>query len=444
MNDMTVGSPTRVIIKFTIPVLAANLLQLTYAVVDTRLVGTFLGDHALAAVGAATVLSSLYIGFFMGIANGFGIITARFFGAKKPDEVKKSFASALILGLFMAVILVGVNLIFMRPVLGFLNVPENLLADTGEYIRIVVGGMIITMVYDVLLASARAVGDSLTPLLTLTMSVGLNIAGDIVFLGIFKTGVWGAAAATVISQAVTFVFCGIYLMKKYSVFRLGRGDLGLSDRGTVKKMVTTGLSMGLMSSMISIGSLVLQTAINLLGPSYIVAQSAARRITEILMSVFIAVGHTMATYCSQNAGAERPDRIREGIAVGYRITCYWCAAVLVIAWTVSPFLIRMLTGSSDGVMIDAGALYLKIDTILYVLVAVIFVLRNSLQGLGDQVTPLVSSGIEMGGKIILAFTLVPALGYMGVILVEPIVWIVMIVPLIAAMRKKKKAWREVQ
>jgi Na+-driven multidrug efflux pump len=199
-------------------------------------------------------------------------------------------------------------------------------------------------------------------------------------------------------------------------------------------MMKTGLSMALMSCLISIGSFVLQTAINGLGNSYIVAQSAARRITEILMSVFVAIGHTMATYCSQNLGADRWDRIHEGMKAGYWITCLWCVLVLVIVYTLAPTLICMITGSSDLVMIHAATQYLRIDSILYVLVAVIFVQRNSMQGIGDTVTPLISSGIEMAGKIILAFTLVPALGYFGVILVEPIVWIVMIIPLILKVR----------
>ena len=189
-----------------------------------------------------------------------------------------------------------------------------------------------------------------------------------------------------------------------------------------------------MSSLINIGSFVLQTAVNGLGNSYIVAQSAARRITEVLMSVFIAVGHTMATYCSQNLGAGRWDRIHQGMRAGYMITCLWCVLVLLIVYTLAPTLIVLITGSSDRIMIDAATEYLRIDTILYVVTAIIFVQRNSMQGIGDTVTPLISSGIEMVGKIILAFTLVPALGYFGVILVEPIVWVVMVIPLILKVR----------
>ena len=210
------------------------------------------------------------------------------------------------------------------------------------------------------------------------------------------------------------------------------------EKPMMVSMMKSGLSMAFMSSLISIGSFVLQTAINGLGNSYIVAQSAARRITELLMSVFVAVGHTMATYCSQNLGAKRWDRIHAGMKAGYRVTCLWCAAVLIIVYTLAPKLIFLITGSSDQIMIHAASQYLRIDTILYVLVAVIFVQRNSMQGIGDTVTPLISSGIEMVGKVILAFTLVPAMGYSGVILVEPIVWIVMIIPLVLKVRTWEK------
>ena len=209
------------------------------------------------------------------------------------------------------------------------------------------------------------------------------------------------------------------------------------------EMIATGLSMGLMSSLINIGSLILQTAINQLGSSYIVAQTAARKITEALMSVFVAMGQTLATYCGQNYGAGDYRRIKKGMHFGYILTCSWCIAVFGIVCLFSPSMIRMITGSNDMVMIQAAAKYLRIDCILYVLVAVIFVQRNSLQGIGDRITPLISSGIEMAGKIFLTYTLVPLLGYLGVILVEPIVWIIMIIPLIIKMRRilGRKEWQ---
>ena len=438
MNDMTEGSPFRIIIRFAIPILLGNLLQLAYNVIDMRLVGSFLGDRALAAVGATAVLYTLFIGFFMGIANGFAVTTARHFGGRDMEKVHIAFISSVLMGAALAAFISILCLVFLGPLLRFLNVPDSIYDDSASYIRIIIAGILSTMIYNILIASARAIGDSITPLLTLFVSVGLNIIGDILFLGVLRTGVWGAAAATVIAQAVTAIVCGVYILRKYPFYRYRGGDVSRMEKEMMLTMMKTGLSMAFMSSLISIGSFILQTAINALGNSYIVAQSAARRITDILMSVFVACGHTMATYCSQNLGARRWDRIHQGMRAGYWITCLWCAAVLIIVYTLAPTLICLITGSSDAVMIDAATRYLRIDSILYVLVAVIFIQRNSMQGIGDTVTPLISSGIEMAGKIILAYTLVPALGYFGVILVEPIVWIVMIIPLILKVRKWEK------
>lgn len=443
MNHMTVGSPGKVIIRFMIPLLLGNLLQLTYSLADTRIVGTFLGDQALAGVGVTATLHTLYIGLFMGIANGFAITIAQLFGARLIERVRVAFACALLLAGLLSVGMVGLNMLFLKPILRFLNVPERLFGVSYGYISIIIVGMIVTMFYDVLLASARAIGDSKTPLMILILSVGMNILGDIVLLGVFRTSVKGAAIATVMAQLIALTVCAIYLLRKYSFFRVNGSDFRKIEGEMVKEMLSMGLSMGFMSSLISIGSVTLQTAINSLGESYIVAQTAARKMTEALMSIFVAMGQTLATYCGQNYGARKYQRIKAGMRFGYLVTCSWCVLVLLVAYTIAPACIHMITGSQDQAMIEAASKYLRIDCILYVLVAIIFVQRNSLQGFGEKRTPLFSSSIEMVGKIILTYTLVPKMGYDGVILVEPIVWIVMIIPLIVKMRQimRRDAWR---
>ena len=343
MNDMTIGSPIKIITKFTIPILLGNLLQLAYNVIDMRLVGSFLGDRSLAAVGATAVMYTLFVGFFMGVANGFAVTTARYFGSKNMEKVHVAFVSSIIMGVVLSAGVSLLCLFFLPPIMQFLNVPENIFSESASYIRIIIAGLVVTMIYNVLLASARAIGDSITPLLTLFVSVGLNIFGDILFLGVLHTGVWGAAAATIASQAITAAVCCVYILNKYRFYRFRPADIRRMEQPMMVTMVKTGLSMAFMNSLISIGSFILQTAINDLGNSYIVAQSAARRITEILMSIFVAVGQTMATYCSQNLGADRWDRIHQGMKVGYWITCLWCIIVLVIVYTLAPTLIVLIT-----------------------------------------------------------------------------------------------------
>lgn len=442
MKYMTEGRPGAVIMRFMIPVLLGNLFQLTYSLADIHIVGRFLGDQALAGVGATSTLHTLYIGFFMGIANGYAITIAQLFGARFMERVRVAFAAALLLGGCLSVSMVGLTMLFLKNILRFLNVPNQVFSTSYSYISIIIVGMILTMFYDILITASRAIGDSKTPLMILMLSVGLNILGDIVLLGIMRTSVRGAAIATVGAQFIAFLVCAVYLLRKYPCFRVKRADFGKIELSMVKEMMAMGLSMGFMSSLISIGSLILQTAINSLGESYIVAQTAARKMTEALMSIFVAMGQTLTTYCGQNYGARKYQRIKAGMRFGYLVTCSWCVLVLIVAYTIAPACIRMITGSQDVVMIEASSKYLRIDCILYVLVAIIFVQRNSLQGLGEKRTPLFSSGIEMVGKIILTYTLVPKMGYNGVILVEPIVWIVMIVPLIVKMRQitRQEAW----
>lgn len=443
MNNMTQGLPSKVIIRFMMPVLMGNLFQLTYSITDTRIVGTFLGDAALAGVGSAAVLHSLFNGFFMGIANGMAITISQFFGAKKMERLRGAFAASLVLGILQAAALVGVTLLMLGPILAFLNVPAELLPITKGYIRIIIAGMMVTMLYDICLASARAVGDSATPLFIMILSVLLNIAGDIFFLGVLRTGVNGAAIATVAAQFIALITCATYLYRKYSFIRVKKDDFRSIDGSTAYEMFVAGLSMGFMSSMINIGSLILQTAINVLGSSYIVAQTAARRITEVLMSIFVAMGQTLPTYAGQNFGAGNYRRIKEGMKFGYQVTIGWCVVVLVVVYLAAPTLIQMITGSEDKVMINAANNYLRTDTLLYFLVAIIFVQRTTLQGIGDRKTPLISSGIELTGKLILTLTIVPAMGYAGVILVEPIVWCVMIIPLILKVRSitRSEQWQ---
>ena len=324
MKDLTKGKPSTLILAFALPIFLGNLLQLTYSVTDTRIVGSFLGEDALAAVGATTTLSNLIIGFLLGLANGFAIITAQRFGAKDIRGVKKSFAASLVLGTVISVVLTVLGLVFLQPILRFLNVPEHLIPVAGPYIFIIIAGLLATFLYDACAAALRALGDTVTPLVILAVSVALNIAGDLLFVLVLKAGERGAAAATVLAQILAFVSCWIYMLRRYEMLRLAREDFRDADTAMVKNMLGSGLSMGFMSSLVNIGSLTLQTAINKLGQDIIVAHTAARKISEIFMTMFSVFGQTMATYCGQNLGAGRIDRVKKGIRLGIFYTRCRC------------------------------------------------------------------------------------------------------------------------
>lgn len=434
MKDLTKGRPSILILGFALPIFLANLLQLTYSIVDTRIVGSYLGESTLAAVGATTTLSNLMIQFLMGVSNGFAIITAQKFGAKDYDGVRKSFAMSLKLGCTIALAITIVCLVFLRQILVFLNVSDTLMETAMSYIFVIIAGLLATFLYDACAAALRALGDTLTPLIILLVSVCLNIVGDIFLVVVVKMGVRGAALATVLAQAIAFVICWIYMVKKYEVLRVKGedfiGDKSDADKQMLKNMLSAGMSMGFMSSLINIGSLTLQTAINKLGQDIIVAHTAARKISEIFMIMFTVFGQTMATYCGQNIGAGEVKRVKQGIRLAILYTCMWCTMVLIASYTIGPWLVYLVTGTYNDVVITNATNYLKFDTIFYFVTAVICIVRNAMQGLGEQITPLVSSSLEMIGKIVIAFTLVPMLGYTGVIVAEPIVWFIMVIPLL--------------
>lgn len=430
MKDLTKGKPSVLILTFALPIFLANLLQLTYSIVDTRIVGTFLGENMLAAVGATTTLSNLIIGFLLGLSNGFAIVTAQKFGAKDIRAVKKSFATAIILGVSTALVLTVAGLVFLHPILKFLNIPDELFKESASYISVIIAGLLATFLYDICAAVLRAIGDTITPLIILAISVALNVAGDIFFVVIVKAGVRGAAVATVLAQLIAFIVCAFYMVKKYDILRLSRTDFKGMESAMVKNMLGGGLSMGFMSSLVNIGSLTLQTAINKLGQDIIVAHTAARKISEIFMVMFTVFGQTMATYCGQNIGAGKVDRVKKGIRLSILYTCIWCTLVIIASYTIGGWLVYLVTGSSNDAVIVNATNYLKFDTVFYYVTAVICIVRNAMQGLGEHITPLISSSLEMIGKIIIAATLVPVMGYTRVIIAEPLVWFIMVIPLI--------------
>lgn len=431
MKDLTKGKPSTLILSFALPVFLGNLLQLTYSLADTRIVGSFLKEDALAAVGATSPLSGLIIGFLMGLANGFAIVTAQKFGAGNREEVRKSFALSLVMGSVISLILTVLGLLFLHPILRFLNVPDHLTGTARQYIFIIIAGMLATFLYDTCAASLRALGDTVTPLVILAVSVTLNIAGDLFFILVVKAGVQGAAVATVLSQTLAFLICWFYMIRRYEILRLKKEDFF----GLERNMLSAGLSMGLVSSLVNLGTLALQTSINRLGRDIIVAHTAARKITEMFMIMFGVFGQTMAIFCGQNAGAGRMDRVRHGIGLAVLYTCIWSVMTVIFSFTIGKQLIYLVTGSHNETVIRNAANYLKFDTIFYFVTAVISVLRNAMQGLGETVIPLVSSALEMIGKVVIAVTLVPLLGYTGVIVAEPIVWVIMVIPLIVKILK---------
>lgn len=437
MKDLTKGKPARIILFFALPILIGNLFNLAYNLADTRIVGTYLGNDALAAVGQISTLNDLLVGFIVGLANGFAVIMAQYFGSGNREKSRKVFALSILMGLIVTALIVTGSLVFMDGLLNWMNVMDEHREASIAYITVIIAGLFFSIIYNVLAANLRAIGDAYTPLIFLVISAVLNVALDILCVKYLKMGVRGAAAATVASQAVSAVLCFIYTWKKYDFLHFGIKDF-IPEKKFVKPMFESGMSMGLMSCLVSFGTLSLQTAINTLGTNIIVAHAATRKLTNLYMLPFSVLGTTMATYSGQNYGAGRYDRIREGLKVSLGCSYIWCVIVLIASYTICPYLIVAITDTSIQEVIDTACLYQRFDTCFYVLVPTITILRNSLQGMGDHITPIFSSGLELIGKVLIAMLLTPLIGYWGIIISEPIVWAVMVVPLIISMIRRMK------
>lgn len=429
MKDLTREKPLKVIIHFAIPICIGSLFQLFYSLVDTRIVGSTLGNDALAAVGATTTLNSLIVGFLIGLTNGFSVITAQNFGAGNRCRVRRSVAAAFVLGLIVSILLTVISTCGLKTILEWLNMPEEHFEQGYSYIFVILAGMTASMLYNICASVLRAIGDTITPLCFLVFSAVLNIFLDYGFILGLDMGVTGAAAATVISQTAAFILCVVYMWIKYDFLRIRKEDFKL-DSKIVKQLLTSGLSMGFMQSLVSMGTVSLQSAINTFGTNIIVAHTAARKITELFMLPFGVLGMTMTTYCGQNLGAGRTDRIKSGIRDALFAAWGWCVLVILASYTAAPLFVRAITATTEEEVIFTASLYLRVDTVLYFVTAVITIFRNALQGMGDCVVPVISSFIELAGKVLVVIFLTPYLAYWGIILAEPIVWVLMVIPLI--------------
>lgn len=428
-KTLTEGTPWKQILLFSIPIFWGNIFQLLYSLVDTKIVGSTLGTEALAAVGSVSTLHTLMTGFLNGLTLGFSLITAMCFGADNMKRLKKSFAMTMELGVMTTTVLVVALMLVLQPLLHLLNVPEEQVAMSYAYISVLIVGLFATVLYNLCANTLRAIGDSLTPLLFLILATVSNIGLDYLFILAFHMGVQGAAYATVLAQLISVVLCFIRIFRKFPVLHLQKSDFR-PEKELIVEMYKSGLSMGLMSCLVSIGTIMLQSAINTFGTTVIVAHTAARKVFEIMSLPMSVLGSAMATYCGQNYGAKRFDRIRQGIRASLLIAAIWSVAVFIICHTVEGALIRFVASTTDAEVIYWGSMYLKVDMSFIVVCGVIVILRNSMQGFGDRVIPVFSSCIELAGKIIFAFVFAPMFAYWGIIWAEPVVWIAMVIPLI--------------
>ena len=421
MKDLTKGNPFKVIFMFALPMILGQMAQQLYSFADSAIVGNYVSPDALAAVGATNVVSNMLIGFLNSATLGLAIPIARYYGAKDNKSMRKCIGTSLLLTLFAATLLTVGGLVFIYKILDLLGTPITIIDMSYSYARIIIGGLIFTAIYNFSANLLRAVGDSVTPLIFLGIAVCLNIGLDLLFIRVFDMGVGGAALATIISQAVSGILCIAYILLKCRHLVPGRNEL-LVNRADLKDLIQSALAMGFMSCIVNIGTITLQSAINKLGTNIITAHTSARKVFDILCVILYTVGNAVTTFVSQNMGAKKIDRVKQGIRDAILLNAIITTALIILGWLFSPPLIRLVSGTGSTAVIAPAVRYIRISVTCFYVLGPLFVLRCAMQGMGRKIVPILSSSMEMVGKILAVMFLAPKLGYIGVTITEPIIW----------------------
>lgn len=428
-KDMTSGNPLKIIILFSIPVLLGNLFQQFYNMVDTIIVGRYLGEEALAAVGSTGCLMFLVLGFANGIAQGFGVMVSQAFGAKDYSLLKHYVALSLMLTVIISVLLTVPTVAASKQLLLWMNTPENILTMADDYIKVIFMGIICTMFYNVLSGILRGIGDSKTPLYFLIFSSILNIVLDVYLIVSLQLGTAGAAYATIISQGVAAVLCCIYMFRKFDILKTSRQHYYI-DRIGVKNMLSIGIPMAINYSITAVGTMIMQSAVNVFGSSVVAAFTAASKVNNIATQTMPTLGTAYATYCGQNLGAGKYERIYEGMKKGFLLCLAASALGAAICLLGGEFIVGWFVSNPSEEIFTYAMQYLTIASWFYIPLAMIFLYRNALQGLNEGFIPMISGLIEMLCRLAVILVVPASAGFFGVCFADPAAWVGAGVPLL--------------
>lgn len=422
VRNMTEGSPMKLIIAFTIPLLIGNLFQQFYNIADIIIVGRFIGVHALAAVGATAPLFMGLLALTIGLSSGFTVITAQRFGAGDEAGVRHSAATAAMLSAVITLILMIASGLLMPKILQLMNISAELYDDAYHYVIIVSYGLAATMMYNLLSCICRALGDSRTPLYFLILSTLLNVGLAILFIVAFDWGVPGSAIALVVSQGIAAFLCLFYMRIKFPFLRLSREDWRF-DSAFAKEHLKVGMPMALQFSIITLGIIVVQAVCNTFEAETIAAFISATRIEQVAMQPMISFGIAMAVYTAQNYGARKFDRIRKGVRQCSLLSFGLCVCAVALMYFFGIEIISGFTTDPDQFLLDQAALYLLFTVPFYFFLGQLFVYRNALQGMGIAIVPLLSSILELVIRSGSALLLADKWGYPGLCAASPVCWV---------------------
>lgn len=412
----------KLILGFSVPLLFGFLFQQFYNLVDTLIVGRFLGVDALAAVGSTGSLNFLIIGFCMGVCNGFAIPLAHRFGAGDYRAMRAFMMNGAYLAAGFAVVMTVATVVFCKPILQLMRTPENIIDGAYSYIVIIFMGIPATYLYNLISGVIRSMGDSKTPVIFLTLASVMNIALDLILIIVFGMGVAGAALATVISQAVSGIGCLLYSRKKFEILRTSEEERRV-NASYMKTLCGMGIPMGLQYSITAIGSVILQSAVNTLGSNAVASMTAGSKIGMFFCCPFDALGSTMATYGGQNVGAKKMDRIKEGLK-----SC----SLLGIGYSVFAFVVLFFTGehlamffveSAAADVIANVQTFLLINSACYIPLAFVNIVRFLIQGMGYSKFAILAGVFEMAARALVGFVFVPMFGFPAACFASPVAWI---------------------
>lgn len=415
----------RLILGFTLPTLFGLLFQQFYNLVDAMIVGKLLGAQALGAVGSTGSINFFVIGFCLGVCSGFAIPVAQRMGAKDYPQMRRYVANAAYLSAAMALVLTVVTGVFCRDIMTAMDTPADLFEDANAYIFIIFMGIPVVFLYNLLASIIRSLGDSRTPVYFLALSAVLNIALDLIFILLFRAGVAGAAIATVLSQAVSGVACLVYMIRRFPILRVTREERQLSA-DACKALCAMGLPMGLQYSITAIGSIVLQTSVNALGSIYVTAISTGSKVYQLLACPFDAMGAAMATYCGQNVGANRLDRLNQGVRSCSLLGLGYSAVALAGMLLFAPQCVMLFLSSAEPqleLLLGLTTRYIVILAAFFFPLALVNILRFSIQGMGFSTFAILAGVLEMIARSVVGRFFVPGMGYTAACFASPAAWI---------------------
>lgn len=424
-KDLTTGSPMRLILGFALPTLLGMLFQQLYNMMDTMIVGKLLGATALAAVGSTGSINFFVIGFCMGVCNGFAILVAQRMGAGDYSQMRRYVANAAWLAIAFAAVLTVATGLLCGTILTVMNTPADIYEGAYWYIFIIFMGIPATFLYNLLAAIIRSLGDSKTPVYFLAMSSVLNIGLDLAFILVFRLGVAGASLATVLSQGVSGLACLVYMVKQFPILHMSREERQLDIR-SCRALCFMGVPMGLQYSITAIGSIFLQSAVNSLGSLYVAGVAAGSKLFQLLGCPYDAMGATMATYCGQNVGAVKLDRLGKGVRacslLGLIYALIAFGGMLLFA-PQGAMLFLDPTEPELATLVDLTAQYIRTLTAFFFPLALVNIVRFSIQGMGFSGLAILAGVMEMIARTAVGVIFVPMFGYTAACFASPAAWV---------------------